>query len=141
MNKKVIALIVLCAAYKLYNTSESTTETITKTNEAKNVYMEQTLPQIKKVREQIVFQMKTCDENVVKLHNLKGTFEHQESREFVQSKITQIEKQKQAMREHLVKIDAQVEKGMALQLFNSIDGGGLHNEELDKITQEAQKRN
>lgn len=108
-------------------------------NEAKTSYMEQTLPQVKKTRDQVVFQIKVCNENIDKLDKLKDSFQKQESKALVQSKIDQIVVQKKNLTEHVNKIDTEVEKGLALQAFNTIDGGGIRHEELKQITQDAQK--
>jgi hypothetical protein len=134
---RVIAFVVACVFSYVLITSCWKDVNPAKLDEVKTAYIEQNLPQIKVVREQAVYQINTCNKNIETLEKLKSSFEKQESKAFVQKKIEQIAKQCNELKEHVNKIDTEVEKGLALQAFNSIDGGGIRHEEILQIADEA----
>lgn len=110
---------------------------IIKSSDPKHSYMEQNLPQVKNVREQVAFQIVQCNVNISNLNRLWRQFTQPDSRKVVEEKLKQVEAQKQCLWEQLDRIDAEVEKGIALQSFNKIDGGGTREEFFNEMVKNA----
>lgn len=109
-------------------------------NDARIVYLESNYPQLKNLRDQLVFQIKTSKKNVDQLNTLKSSFTQDASKEMVEKKISVIKQQQEQLINQLKRIDTEAERGIALKEFNTIDGGGERKSEIAALTNEAQQR-
>lgn len=109
-------------------------------NDARIVYLESNYPQLKNLRDQLVFQIKASKKNVDQLNTLKSSFTQDASRSMVDKKILAIKQQQEQLIEQLKRIDTEAERGIALREFNTIDGGGERKDEIAALTNESQQR-
>lgn len=109
-------------------------------NDVRVQHLEQNYPQLKNLRDQIVFQEKTCRQNVDHLMGVRRSFSQEASRNLVDNKIKAVRQQQQQLIAQLNRIDAEVERGIALKEFNTIDGGGERKTEIEALTQESAQR-
>lgn len=106
-------------------------------DDPKNIFLERNFPKVKTARDDIAFQIDNTNVNIGNLIKLKRTFKQEESKKVVQHKINQLSAQRDALKTYLNKIDVELEKGMAMQAINDIDGGGLRIIDLNLIIEDA----
>lgn len=109
-------------------------------NDVRIRYLEMNLPQLKNLRDQIAFQIKTCKSNIDHLGDVRGSFNQEASIKMVDVKIQAIRQQQLQLNQQLQRIDTEAERGIALKEFNTIDGGGERRKEIDALTAESQQR-
>lgn len=107
-------------------------------HDPKSVFLEQNFPKAKVVRDEIAAQINNTNVNIGNLVLLKRKFTQQEAINIVQQKINHLCGQRDTLWHHLNKIDNELEKGMAMQAFNNIDGGGVRALDLQQTLSEAQ---
>lgn len=96
-------------------------------------------PQLKLVREELSSEISTLDANISRLKRLRFGFKQSESKQFLTDKIDSVDAQRQKLREHLGRIEAEVEKGLALREINKLEGGGKVSEETAQLLGSATK--
>jgi hypothetical protein len=103
-------------------------------------YLESNHPQLKNLRDQIVFQIKTGRVNIVHLEHVRDGFTQDASKKLVDDKIRNIKQQQSQLDAQLKRIDTEAERGIALKEFNVVDGGGERKAEIEALTQESSQR-
>lgn len=96
-------------------------------------------PQLKLVREQLLSEMATMDANITALKKLRSGFSEKDSKQFVTEKINHADAQRQKLKEQLGRLEAEVEKGLALRELNKLDGGGKVSEGTAQLLANANK--
>ena len=109
-------------------------------NDPKLLYLEKYHPQLKTLRDGVAYQIIWFDKNKERLDALCNRFESQDSRRMVLEKIDLLGHERTRLKEQILRIDAEAEKGIALCAFNEIDGGGTRVTALDELTKETQAR-
>lgn len=108
-------------------------------NDPRAIYLEQNLPHLKLVRDQIAFEYVTCKHNIEKLLLLCSSFHHEEAKEHIRAKVESLKLQRNQLKFQLDRIDTEVEHGIARREINQIDGGGLRQQELNKLMAQSAK--
>jgi hypothetical protein len=98
------------------------------------------MPMIKVTRDGVVHQMHVTNENIDKLYATKKQFTQESSKNMLMTRINALFAQKKSLKEVLDRIDAEVERGIALQTFNQIDGGNTRNQTINMLNRQAQER-
>lgn len=96
-------------------------------------------PQLKLVREQLLSEIAIMDANIARLKKLRSGFSEKDSKQFVTEKINDADAQRQKLKEQLSRLEAEVEKGLALRELNKLDGGGKVAEEAEQLLADANK--
>lgn len=131
-------IIVACSMSLLMTACEPSHDL--PSNDARVQHLEKNYPQLKNLRDQIVFQIKTGKTSIAHLEQVRRSFGQESSRKLVDAKIQAIQQQQQQLIVQLNRIDAETERGIALQEFNVIDGGGERRQEIQDLTQESMQR-
>lgn len=103
----------------------------------KAIYLESNLPHLKVVRDQLAFEYVTCKHNIERLRVIAGSFNHEASRYRIRVKVESMEALKDQLKEHLDKIDAEAEQGIALKEINNVDGGGLRHANVSRLMSQS----
>lgn len=109
-------------------------------SDARVEYLESSYPQLKNLRDQMMFQLNTGAANINHLTKLRDSFTQASSKQMVNDKIAVVKQQQNQLMEQLKRIDAEAERGIALKEFNVIDGGGERKDEINDLTKESENR-
>jgi len=110
---------------------------VLKDNDPKMVFLESHYPQMKITRQELAREVEVCKANLAKLDTLYGTFEQKSSKDFVYEKVKILTQDRSILVNQLNKVDAEIEKSMAVETFNSIDQGGLKLTQLNSLMEET----
>jgi len=100
-------------------------------------YLESDLPYLKNNREAVQYQISVCNRNIESLQQMYRDFKEVDSKEQVRIKLESIKAEKEKLKVLLSKINTEVERGLILRKFNSIEEGGLRIDHLKSIDAEA----
>ena len=103
-------------------------------------FVEAYMPHVKVTRDGVVHQIKVTDENIDKLYDTKKKFTQESTKNMLMNRINALYAQKKSLRDVLNQIDVEVERGIALQTFNQIDGGNTRKQTINQLTAQAQER-
>lgn len=103
-------------------------------------FVEAYMPHVKVTRDGVVHQIKVTDDNIDKLYDTKKKFTQESTKNMLMNRINALFAQKKSLKEVLDRIDVEVERGIALQTFNQIDGGNTRNQTINQLTAQAQER-
>jgi hypothetical protein len=98
------------------------------------------MPMVKVTRDGVVHQIKVTNENIDKLYATKKQFTQVSSKNMLMTRINALFEQKKSLKEVLDQIDAEVERGIALQTFNQIDGGNTRKQTINMLNRQALER-
>jgi hypothetical protein len=98
------------------------------------------MPMVKVTRDGVVHQIHVTNENIDKLYATKKQFTQESSKNMLMTRINALFEQKKSLKEVLDKIDVEVERGIALQTFNQIDGGNTRKQTISMLNRQAQER-
>jgi hypothetical protein len=98
------------------------------------------MPMVKVTRDGVVHQIKVTEENIDKLYATKKQFTQESSKNMLMTRINALFEQKKSLKEVLNQIDVEVERGIALQTFNQIDGGNTRKQTINTLNRQAQER-
>lgn len=96
-------------------------------------------PKLKTVRDGLIAEIASVDENISKVKKLKRGFNQESAKEIAQQKINRLQEQKNELTAHLSRIDAEAEKGVMLREMNQIDGGGTVSSTNRELLEESEK--
>lgn len=98
------------------------------------------MPMVKVTRDGVVHQIEVTHENIRKLYITKKQFTQESSKNMLMDRINALMEQKKSLKEILDQIDVEVERGIALQTFNQIDGGNTRKQTINMLNRQAQER-
>jgi hypothetical protein len=111
-----------------------------KPQDARRVYMEDTLPHLSTSREELLREYKECENHIDKMYALSKTLDKSEAKDMVYAKMKQLGNQLRDLRIQIDRIDSQVEQGVAMKEFNFIEGGGQRLTDLKQVLKESETR-
>lgn len=105
-----------------------------------NVFLEQNHPLLKSLRDSVAGQIIETRSNIHQLYELSRSFTGQESKDIVMQRIQHQISIRDQLWIQLSRIDTEAEKGIALNYFNRVDGGGLNSQDLETLMRDIQYR-
>jgi hypothetical protein len=127
-------ILVLCIVSSILEDSAAEKDVRAKKDEFLGKYN----PALKTVRQQLLTEVKNCDETIEKLQRMQRGFQQQSAKDYVQPQIDACLRQKQSLDAELARVETEVEKGVALKEFNSGDAGGQLDKDLSALINKAQ---
>jgi hypothetical protein len=100
-------------------------------------FLEAHHPSMKLKRQELAKEIETCKSHLAKLDSLYGDLEQKPAKDFIYERIKSLTVQRAALVNQLAKVDAEVEKSMALEFVNSLEGGGLREASLNPLLEET----
>ena len=122
---------LMAACQKNYNYKEDSLQ---------QKFVETYMPMVKVTRDGVVHQIQVTHENIRKLYITKKQFTQESSKNMLMTRINALMEQEKSLKEVLDQIDVEVERGIALQTFNQIDGGNTRNQTINMLNRQAQER-